>query len=84
MWCDIAEQGIDKQITDVGTTDDKKAQMRLSNFVLINKGDIIIEEITKQKWQCISEPQIVRYRVYPISQICMVSNISTKKGVPTI
>lgn len=68
-WADFVDQPIEKLITDIGTTEEKKSQIRLTNLVLASKHDIIYDHITKVVYEASQEPQIVRYRSYPIGQI---------------
>lgn len=78
LWMDIVEQPIDKAISDIGTTEDKKSNIRLTNRILISKHDIIYDEITKVKWEVAAEPQIIRYRSFPVSQLAPCFAVSAK------
>ena len=76
IWCDFVENPVEKQVTDIGTSENKVAQVRLTNVILVNKQDILYDLITNTHWVLITEPQIVRYRSYPISQIVNCSCLS--------
>lgn len=78
IWANIVEAQVNKQISDIGVIEDKTAHIRLSNNVLLNKGDIIDDIINRRKWQLSQEPAIVYYRTFPISQQCVAHLVNTK------
>lgn len=65
-YADIDEQPVQKSLTDINTVENRMAQVRLTNEVLVNKLDLIVEP--NFIWKVAQEPFLVKHRSYPIVQ----------------
>lgn len=81
VWADIVESPVEKAVSDLGTTEDKKAQIRMTNEILVSKHDIVLDYINNIKWDISTEPTYVKYRSYPISQQFIATAVDPKASV---
>ena len=78
LWADIVEVPVDKQASDGGTTEEKTAKIRLSNQVLLNKRDLVLDKINSNMWEVSAEPNLIKYRSFPVSQECSAFMLAPK------
>lgn len=78
VWADLVEMPMEKVISEVGTTENKRAQVRLTTEILVSKHDILVDRINNQKWDISDEPTYTKFRSYPVGQQTIASLISPK------
>lgn len=69
VWGEIVDQPVSKQASPLAnTTEDKTATIRLTNEVLVDKHDIIVDVNNNNRWLIMNQPNVTSYRTFPINQ----------------
>lgn len=78
VWAEVEELPVIKQISDISTTEEKTAYLRMTNKVLVNKKDILVDLSNNNRWELSTEPEMKKYRTVPILQKAKAAMVSPK------